>query len=36
MKELTLYKIGIGMFCIWQGYYTYWWFSIYKELKKND
>jgi len=34
MKELTFYKIGLGVFAVWQAYYTYWWFAIHNQIKK--
>ena len=28
--QKNLYKLGIGVYAIWQIYYSYWWFAIHK------
>ena len=32
MKQENLYKIGIGIFALWEIYYSYWFFKIHKEI----
>jgi hypothetical protein len=32
MKQEILYKIGLGVFVLWETYYSYWWFAIHKKI----
>jgi hypothetical protein len=32
MKEEILYKLGIGIFVLWEVYYTYWCLTIHKKI----
>jgi len=34
MKEITFYKIGLGIFAIWEVYYTYWCLTIHNKIIK--
>jgi hypothetical protein len=30
MKQENLYKLGLGIFALWEIYYSYWWFAIHR------
>jgi hypothetical protein len=34
MKQETLYKIGIGIFALWEVYYSYWFIKIHHKIIK--
>jgi hypothetical protein len=34
MKQENLYKFGLGLFALWEIYYSYWWFAIHKTIRK--
>ena len=40
MKQEFLYKFGLslplGIFALWEVYYSYWWFAIHKTIKKYE
>ena len=39
MKQEFLYKFGLslplGIFALWEVYYSYWWFAIHKTIRRN-
>ena len=35
MKPDFFYKLGLGIFAVWEVYYTYWWFTIHNKIIKQ-
>ena len=33
MKQENLYKLGLGIFALWEIYFSYWWFAIHRTIK---
>ena len=33
MKQEILYKFGMGVFVLWEVYYSYWWMTIHERFK---
>jgi hypothetical protein len=36
MKQEFIYKFGLGIFALWEVYYSYWWFAIHKTIKRYE
>ena len=36
MKKEILYKFGLGMFLLWEVYYSYWFLTIHKTIKRYE
>ena len=34
MKPESFYKFGLAIYASWQVYYSYWWMTIHKKIKK--
>jgi hypothetical protein len=34
MKQEIFYKLGIGVFIIWELYYSYWFLTVHKKIIK--
>jgi hypothetical protein len=35
MKPEIFYKFGLGIFLLWEVYYSYWFLTIHKKIKKE-
>lgn len=34
-KQEIIYKIGVGVFILWEVYYSYWWMTIHNKIIKQ-
>ena len=35
MKQEIFYKFGVGIFVLWEVYYSYWWLTIPQKIIKE-